>query len=85
MAAKSESDRSLVASIASHSRWAKETDRTAATRPALEGMRAKFEREVDPEGVLDPVERATRAESARKAHFKRLALKSAQARRAKSA
>jgi hypothetical protein len=42
---------------------------------------SKFERDVDPEGVLDPAERARRGESARKAHYARLALRSAQARR----
>ncbi|WP_245612650.1 hypothetical protein [Actinotalea ferrariae] len=42
---------------------------------------AKFERQVDPEGTLAPDERARRAEHARKAHFARLALKSARARR----
>ncbi|VEG42719.1 Uncharacterised protein [Mycolicibacterium flavescens] len=47
-------------------------------------MLDQFEREVDPEGVLTPTERAQRAEHARKAHFKRLALKSAQARRRKA-
>lgn len=44
---------------------------------------AKFEREVDPDGTLDPVERAIRAEHLRKAYFQRLALKSAKARRAR--
>lgn len=45
---------------------------------------AKFEREVDPEGVLPPDERRRRAEMARKAYFTCLALKSAQARRKKA-
>jgi len=44
-------------------------------------MLAKFEREVDPEGLLLPAERARRAENARKAHFQRMALKSVRARR----
>lgn len=44
-------------------------------------MLDKFEREVDPDGVLAPAERARRAAHARKAYFARLALKSAQARR----
>ncbi|WP_232110599.1 hypothetical protein [Nocardia wallacei] len=44
-------------------------------------MASKFEHEVDPHGALSPEERARRAEHARKAHFARLALKSAQARR----
>lgn len=48
-------------------------------------MLDKFEQQVDPDGVLTPGERATRAEHARKAHFKRLALKSAQARRRRAA
>jgi hypothetical protein len=42
---------------------------------------AKFEREVDPDGVLLPDERARRAEHARKAHFARLSLRSAKSRR----
>lgn len=49
------------------------------TRPARAAFWSKFEREVDPDGVLDPAERARRAEMARKAYFARLALKSAQA------
>jgi hypothetical protein len=44
-------------------------------------MLDKFETQVDPEGKLSPAERAVRAEHARKAHFKRLALRSAQVRR----
>jgi len=42
---------------------------------------AKFEHQADPEGTLLPAERARRAEHLRKAHFQRLALKSAQSRR----
>jgi hypothetical protein len=45
---------------------------------------ATFEAQVDPDGILEPAERARRAESARKAHFGRLALASAKARRARS-
>jgi hypothetical protein len=44
----------------------------------------RFEREVDPGGTLAPEDRARRAESARKAYFLRLALKSAKARRARA-
>ena len=43
----------------------------------------RFEREVDPQGVLPPEERARRATAARKAYFARLALKSAAARRSR--
>ena len=39
------------------------------------------EKQVDPDGVLDPAERKRRAEHARKAYMTGLALKSAQARR----
>jgi hypothetical protein len=48
-------------------------------------MLAKFEREVDPDGALLPAERAKRAENARKAHYKRMALKSVEARRRRKA
>jgi hypothetical protein len=41
----------------------------------------RYEREVDPDGTLEPRERALRAEQAMKAHMTRIALKSAQARR----
>jgi len=47
-------------------------------------MLDKFEDQVDPEGKLSPPERAIRAEHARIAHFKRLSLKSAQARRSRA-
>lgn len=50
---------------------------TAAARVAF---LARFEREVDERGLLDPAERRRRAESARKAYFTRLALASASAR-----
>jgi len=42
---------------------------------------ARYEREVDPDGILDPGERARRAEYAMRAQMSRLALKSVQARR----
>ena len=74
-------ERSLVAQIAAHESWANTADRSARTAPARKAALAKFEKQVDPDGKLSPAERARRAESARKAHFKRLALKSAQARR----
>lgn len=45
---------------------------------------ARFEREVDPDGVLDEEERARRADHARRAHFTALAYKSAKVRRAKA-
>lgn len=74
----------LIASLAAHAQWATEPDRTARTAAARRAFNAKFETEVDPDGVLDPVERAKRAENARQAFYKRLALRSATARRKRS-
>lgn len=50
------------------------------TGPARAKFLARFETEVDPEGVLPNAERQRRAQAARKAHFARMALKSAQTR-----
>lgn len=66
-------ERQLAASIAAHESWAATTDRTKRTAPARAALDAKFLAQADG----DPV----RAEHLRIAHFKRLALKSAQARR----
>lgn len=77
-------DRRLKAQIAAHESWARTDDRTARTEPARRAFLKSFENDVDPDGVLHPAERARRAEHARKAHFRRLALRSAAARRARS-
>jgi hypothetical protein len=69
------------ASVAANTRWAHEPDRSAATAPARAALEDKFAREVDPEGILPPAERAKRAANARRAFYQRLAIKSAQARR----
>ncbi len=74
-------ERVLRARIASHKSWAKTSDRAARTAPAREAALHRFESIVDPLGILEPSERARRAESERKAYFTQLALKSAQARR----
>ena len=81
MPAADATERRLVASIAVHESWARTTDRAARTAPARRALMAKFEHEVDPDGSLAPQERARRAEHLRKAHYQRLALKSARARR----
>jgi hypothetical protein len=73
--------RSLRSQIAAHESWARTPDRSARTANARQAMLEKFEHQVDPDQKLTPAERALRAEHARKAHFKRMALKSAQARR----
>ncbi len=77
------SERSQIAKIAAHAKWAKTEDRSAATQAARDGMLRKFEDEVDPDRKLLPEERAKRAESARRAFYQRIALKSAQSRRPK--
>lgn len=74
-------DRALRARIAAHCRWSKCADPVAATEPARKAFADRFAREVDPAGVLPPEERARRAEHAKSAHFLRLALASAKARR----
>jgi hypothetical protein len=56
-------------------------DPRATTRNAREAFARRFEREVDPDGVLAPAERARRVEAARRAYFTALALRSSQARR----
>jgi hypothetical protein len=73
--------RSLRARMAAHSLHARVTDPAAHTAPARRAFLDRFEREVDPDGVLNPDERARRAEHARKAYFLKLALASAAARR----
>lgn len=74
-------ERTMRAEIAAHESWAQTDDRAARTAPARRALMDKFERQVDPDGTLLPAERAKRTESARKAHYRRMALKSAQARR----
>ena len=74
-------DRRLIARIAAAERWARTPDRVAATEPARRGLRARFEREADPEGILDVAERARRADALFAAHMLRLARASAKARR----
>lgn len=81
----SATERKMRAQIAAHESWANTTDRAARTAKARKAALDRFEKQVDPEGVLSPIERAKRAENARKAYFQRLALKSAQARRRRSA
>lgn len=73
--------RSLRASLAAHESWAYTHDRAARTANARKAADDRFEKQVDPNGELTPAERAVRAEHAHKAHFLRMALKSAQARR----
>lgn len=73
-------ERALRARIAAHEKWAQTPDRTAATAAARRGFESRWERQVDPEGKLDPAARLAMAESAKKAHYLRMALASARKR-----
>lgn len=57
------------------------TDMRQVAARARAGFYRKFEREVDPEGVLDPDERARRVQHAISAYYARLSLRAAEARR----
>lgn len=82
---RSVAEHSLASRMGAHMSWANTEDRPARTLAARRAFIDKFEKLADPDGVLLPAERAKRAESLRKAHYSRLALKSAQARRRRSA
>lgn len=66
--------------IGAHVSWSRTEDRAARTAPASAAFLARFEREVDPDGVLAPDERAKRALNARRAYMQRLAQSSARTR-----
>jgi hypothetical protein len=76
----SPAERSLRARIAAHAMHA-QNDPAEITAKARAAFLAKFEQQADPDGVLSPEERERRAEHLRSAHFARLALASAKARR----
>lgn len=73
--------KSLHMSAAAHASWANTGDRTARTAKARAAAEKRFELIVDPEGKLPEHERMKRAESARKAHYAKMAIASAKARR----
>jgi hypothetical protein len=70
-------DRSLQARAAVHKSWERTADPAARTAPARAKFLAKFE---DP-SIADPVERARRAEHAKRSYMLKLAAKSARVRR----
>ena len=76
----SPAERTLRARLAAHAMHAQHDVRqtTASGRAAF---RARFEREVDPDGCLDPEERARRAALARRAYCARLSRPPTTARR----
>ena len=62
-----------------------EHDALKTTAKARAKFLGRFEKQVDPEGVLSPQERAKRARHAKSAYFQRLAMRSAQVRRGETA
>jgi hypothetical protein len=75
--------RSLINRANIASRWAGTADRAAATAPARSGFRARFERQVDPDGTLPADERARRTDAAIRAHMLKLSAKARAGRVAK--
>jgi hypothetical protein len=73
LASHDQNIRQLVGRIGAEQSWANTLDRSARTKPARDALNKRF---LDEAGG-DPV----RAEHLRKAHFLKLALKSAQARK----
>lgn len=76
-------ERTQRARMMAHSSWARTPDPAARTAPARKRFLDRFEDEVDPDRKLPSHDRLRRAAHARKAYFVSLALKSAQARRAR--
>jgi hypothetical protein len=72
MPARDAEDRAIIAQIAAAERWGRTPDRTAATAPARAGLRAKYAREVDPDGLLDPLELERRVDHLMRAHMLRM-------------
>ena len=77
-------ERSLRARLAAYAMHAQH-DARITTANGRTAFLSRFEREVDPDGVLTPDERARRADHARSAYFSRLSLSAAKARRARRA
>lgn len=70
----------MLGRVGAHSKWAKTRNRTAATEAARQGFLAKLAREVDPDGLMSPAELSAAVESARRAHYQLMALRSSQVR-----
>jgi hypothetical protein len=62
---------------AAHARWDRVIDRVAATKPARDAFHERFNRDVDPDGVLPEAERQAKAEQARRYWYQQLGHRSA--------
>jgi len=78
----SQAELSLRARLAAYALHA-QRDPRETTANGRAAFLARFDREVDPEGLLEPDERRRRAEQARRAYFARLSLAAVKARQAK--
>jgi hypothetical protein len=76
---------STQARAAAHSSWARTPDRAARTAKAREAAVAKFERDVDPDGVMSPADRRKAAVNAQRAHMYAMSQKGVDKRKAKRA
>lgn len=76
--------RSLSARAAAHARWSQtsEAGRAKFAADARARLMSRWDKQVDPDGLLDPAERARRAKSAERAHMARMGKASSQKRRA---
>jgi len=83
MPGRTPAERKAWAQTAAYERWARESDRSAATQAARDAFIQRFYDEVDPERVLPDEERHKRAMAARSAFYARIRAKrlSAQRRR----
>jgi hypothetical protein len=70
-----------IGALTMHSR----NDARETTKAARAAFDRRFELQVDPEGLLDPADRAARARAARRAHMLRMSMKSAKMRRERAA
>lgn len=79
----SPAERSLIGRYGAHKKWS-EYDPVEGTEPARAAGPGRIDywlQQVDPDGKLPEKERLRRAESAKKAHYTDLALRSVEARR----
>ena len=86
MPARNPDERALIAQMAAATRWGRSgtaENRAAATQPARDGLRRRFEIEADPHRVLSDAERAARVDQLLHAHMLRMSLKAAAGRRRK--
>jgi hypothetical protein len=74
--------KNINARIAAEISWSRTDDRSARTRPGREAFLKRFEKEVDPDGRLEPAERQLRADHALRAYMLQLTKRRISARKA---